>query len=477
MNAKKKDALADQLAVAQEQEAGSERDRHLMEEAVLTTLARDLPAGPFVGVFADAFIAGNLTFSRGDLAAVAGALWELAGNMVAADKVLVRDKLAKPDAVSDEVMARILDRTRAVDATVAGEYIRKLAALDLKRRALDAGREYLAKVEAGAVEDGVGELVRAVCNLTETKRLTTPRYTEKFAAANFLAELERRRNDGRDWLGLDTGFRHLNEVLNGLTEGVFILAGPPSLGKTTLAKQVADHVAAGEQVPVLFYSFEQSAAELRIKSLARHASVNSRTIMKGRSCNADWAKVEEAAREYLEGPGPYLTIVEAGATDTVPMIRTAALMAKYRAGGDKPVLLVLDYLQIIPTPPDVRTDNAKTAVDWNLSELRRLSRELKSPVLVVSSLNRAAYKDDDKEPTMVAMKESGGIEYTADGVVALWRNNNETKRLTDEFKRKTVRVEALVLKNRNGETAKVKLDFTPEWALFTEVGKEDLEKE
>jgi len=113
------------------------------------------------------------------------------------------------------------------------------------------------------------------------------------------------------------------------------------------------------------------------------------------------------------------------------MIRTAALMAKYRAGGDKPVLLVLDYLQIIPTPPDVRTDNAKTAVDWNLSELRRLSRELKSPVLVVSSLNRAAYKDDDKEPTMVAMKESGGIEYTADGVVALWRNNNETKRLMD----------------------------------------------
>ena len=475
MNAKKtKDILADQLDAAQEQEAGTERNRHLMEEAILATLARDLPAGPFVGIFADAFNAGNLTFSRGDLNAVAGALWELAAGGVAADKVLIRDHLPKSVAVSDDVLTGILDGSKKRDASVAGEYIKQLVAWDKVRRAQEAGREYLALVEQGKVEAATDGLVRDVLNLFSKKRLVKVQHPEKIAASNLLTELERRRDSGRKLLGLDTGFDHLNTVFNGLTEGVFILAGAPGLGKTTLAKQIADQVAEIEQVPVLFFTYEQTADDLRIKSLARLSKVRADAIMTGNAAPNDWQKVQEADHKYRSGPGPYLTIIEADAQTTVATIRTAALMAKHRAGGDKRVLLVLDYLQITPTPADVRLDGIKAAVDWNLSELRRLSRELRSPVLVISSMNRAAYKTaagTGTRPTLAAMKESGGIEYTADGVICLWQDEAESDRLTSEHKRKTVRVEALILKNRNGATKTIYLDFTPEWADFVGYGK------
>jgi len=146
-------------------------------------------------------------------------------------------------------------------------------------------------------------------------------------------------------------------------------------------------------------------------------------------------------------------------------------MAKHKAGGDKPVFLVLDYLQILPTPADVRVDGIKDKVDFNLSELRRLARDLKSPVLVISSENREAYKEGKTRPSLVALKESGGIEYSADAVLCLWRDPAESDRLSADFKRKTVRVEARVLKNRNGELASINLDFTPAWAVFTSAGQ------
>ena len=148
-------------------------------------------------------------------------------------------------------------------------------------------------------------------------------------------------------------------------------------------------------------------------------------------------------------------------------------MAQRKAGGKK-VLLILDYLQIIPAGKDA-PDALRERIDWNLSELRRLSRDMKSPVLVVSSMNREAYKEN-KPPTMAALKESGGIEYSADVVIALWRDKEESERLTTRFEgRKTDRIEAHVLKNRNGELAKVKLNFTKAWALFTDEGKADLD--
>ena len=463
--------MEDLVAGATEAEPSSEPDRHVMEEAVLATVARS-------GLADQNLWQGfnRLTWSRTDFAAISEAVWTCIVDTDGkpADPVLVRGHLKDAGAsVPDAVLTPILDGSKAKDAAVARRYIKTLVAYDRRRRALDAFREGMAKVEeAGDVDAAVGDLLKTVCDLTRSKGLVSEHATEAEELPDFLSALADRQSSDRDFLGLDSGFRHLNEVFNGLMPGLYVLAGAPSTGKTTLAKQVADQVADGEKVPVLFFSYEQSKEELRIKSLSRLAQVDSRQVWKGRTDADAWSKVETAAEKYRRGPGRSLTIIEAGRTDTVEAIRAAALMAKHKAGG-KRVLVILDYLQIMPTPADIRLDGIKDKVDFNLSELRRLSRDLDSPVLAVSSENREAYKGN-KRPTMAALKESGGIEYTADAVLCLWRDKDETERLTREYDRKTVRVEVHVLKNRNGELANIKTDFAPAWSDFSEQDKEDL---
>ena len=471
------DRLKERMDNAQEAEA--DPDRHQMEEAILATLAKAGPGHPFADTYSLVYTSGALTFSRSDLKAVGKILHEdICLQGVPADKVLLRDKLRAAGAkVADAVLTVILDGSKAVEVEVARLYMEKLRRLDEYHALDESGQEYLKAIEVVKKKglnpaEAMPQLLNFLTAHAETTGIIRPYAVEAIAAEGFLDALDARRADGRDFLGLDCGFRHLNHVLNGLPDGVIILAGAPSCGKTTLAKQIADTVAEVEKVPVLFYSFEQSAEELRIKSLSRLSSVNSRHIWKGRAGNLEWKKVEAAAGEYLQGTGPYLTIIEAGRKDTVEAIRAAAIMAQRKAGGGR-VLLVLDYLQIIPAGKEA-PDAIREKIDANLSELRRLSRDLKSPVLVVSSQNREAYKEN-KPPTLAALKESGGIEYSADAVICLWRDKEESERLTGKYKRLTVRVEAHVLKNRNGELSKIKLDFTPEWSLFMEKDKEDLD--
>lgn len=467
-----RDLLEEKIQSAAEAEV--DLDRHHMEEAVLATLAALGPNDPFNLTFFSAFNNNVLQFCRADLAAIANALHEaICLQGIPADPVLLREKLGD---TGRAILGSILAGEKAVEAAVAERYIARMHRQDKIRAAESIGRQYLKRVAdiqeaSGEVEQAFADLTRDVFDLARSKKLLRDHPVERYAAADFLETLNARRTDGRAYLGLDCGFNHLNEVLNGLTEGLFIFAGAPSCGKTTLIKQIADMVAENEKVPVLFYSFEQSAEELRIKSLARLASVDSRSIWKGRTGSADWDQVEKASADYLRRSGPYLTIIEAGRTDTIEAIRAAALMKKRSAGGGK-ILLIIDYLQIIPAGKDC-PDTVRERIDWNLSELRRLSRDLQSPVLVISAQNREAYKDNNT-PTLASLKESGGIEYSADGVICLWRNKKESEQLTKDFTRLTIRVEAHVLKNRNGELAKVNLDFTPAWAFFTEGSRGNL---
>jgi len=264
-------------------EAEVDPDRHQMEEAILATVAAVGPDDPFAGEYSRAYFDEGLTFDRADLEAVGRALRSLVCTEgKPADLILLKDKLSSAGVkVEGAVLEGILDRSKAKDPEVARAYIKKIHALNKYRAADAVGREYQKAIEKGKKEGEDPEaafsiLTDKLLKLGKEKKLIREHEPEVVAAYGFIDELDARRSDGRVFLGLDCGFNHLNEVLNGLGTGVYILAGAPSCGKTTLAKNIADHVAEAEKVPVLFYSFEQSAEELRIKSLARLSLVDSR---------------------------------------------------------------------------------------------------------------------------------------------------------------------------------------------------------
>jgi replicative DNA helicase len=277
---------------------------------------------------------------------------------------------------------------------------------------------------------------------------------------------------GTAFLGLDSGFPLLNQIANGLDTGLSVWAARPSLGKTTMAWQMCQQVAEINRVPVLFVSLEQSKRELRAKALARLAKIDSRLISRGRlrSDNPeDVTRLRDAGARYFN-MAPYLTIIEGDDKTSVDQIGDVAA-AKMARSGTKRCFVVIDYLQILPLE---RTDagrvtSSKDKVDLHVSSLRRLARQLDSPVLAISSENRAGYGSKG----INVFKESGGIEYSADMAAVLTPNKEETRSAAGKYRV----VDMNVVKNRNGALAVVKYKFYPERAEFVEFGKGELPDE
>lgn len=481
--------------------------RREKEIAVLATLVKEGPlSGFFQTAFAGPYMSEALDFHFPDLGVIAKAIWDLAAEGVKADPLLVAQR-AKGMKISEDKAREILDGANAKDPTVAGEFIKDLVTLETYRKSeaiIQQAGAYLQEAQQNG-QDGREAVLVALKGLDEMahdeKRGVFKRQrSEAEEIPGFLEELENRRKDGRNFIGLQSCFDHLDEVLNGLS-GLTVLAAMPSAGKTSLAKQIADQVAEKEKVPVLFFTFEQSAEELRIKSLARLSEVNSRRIQKGRTTKDPeaWQDVKATADKYKKGPGQWLKIIEADATFTPETIRNI-VRAEMRQANASRVLVVIDYLQLVPaTDPNGKSfPSVRERVDYVLSALRRISRDLGAAVLAVSSMSRAGYKRDEenKKPSFEYLKESGGIEYSADVVIMLKRDYEESKRLTDIEREKAekdqvdkkgkelkeplqiTKIEAHVVKNRNGELRMIPFHFIPSLAEFSEEGRgSDLEDE
>jgi len=432
-------------------------DRHAIEEKVIATVWKN---GIAAGDLWKAFVAAEwakplhkeiskalqeLRNPKAEPLVVEAFLKDSGFSLLESDRRRLRFILSELTAIEPGEAVFLLNRMREAD--------NKQAIINLLSKAMTTANK----------GDNDGALSIVLKGL-QAKKIVQEYETEDKAVIGLLERLIERKNNDREYIGLDSGLTHLNTFFNGLPAGLFVLAGAPSTGKTTLAKQIADYVAKKEKTPVLFWSFEQPKEDLQIKSFARMASINSREIYNGTMEKEDWNRVVKANKDYIEGAGRYLTIIEANRKDNLDRIRTTAQMAQYKAGG-KPILIIIDYLQLIPALPDA-PDNKREQIDMNLTELRRLARDLNSPVLVLSSMNRKSI-DNDKDPALTSLKESGGIEYSADGVLIL-QKEKENKALSKDVRRETLVVECFILKNRNGGLGRIILHFTPSWSLFTE---------
>ena len=272
-----------------------------------------------------------------------------------------------------------------------------------------------------------------------------------------LADAEARRlqreTTGSAVLGVPTGFGQLDGLLGGLTEGLYLLAGPPGMGKTTLALQIA--AAATTDVPVVVVTFEHAPENLTLKLLCARAGVNLRDVQRG---YADLAKLRRAA-ETWEPVAQRLAVVEGSSQLTMAQVRAQARRAMRQHQAER-CLVVVDYLQLwAKVAEDLRGNfSVRERVDMLGGLLRELALSLHSPVLALASQNRSAgnYGNGKGSAALDSLKESGDLEYAAD--VVLFLTEAQECMATPPARA----VELTVAKNRHGETGRVGLIFRPD---------------
>jgi replicative DNA helicase len=278
-----------------------------------------------------------------------------------------------------------------------------------------------------------------------------------------LADAEARRLQreatGSAVLGVPTGLVQLDHLLGGLNDGLHLLAGPPGIGKTTLALQIA--AAATRDVPVVIVTFEHAPANLTLKLLCARAGVNLRDVQRG---YADLAKLRTAATAW-QPVAERLAVVEGSSQLTVPQVRAQALRAMLQHQAER-CLVVVDYLQVwAKVAEDLRGSfSVRERVDMLGGLLRELALRLRSPVLALASQNRSAgnYGNGKGTAALDSLKESGDLEYAADVVLFL---TEAQERLASPPARA---VDLTIAKNRHGDIGKVELIFRPDLSTMRE---------
>ena len=278
-----------------------------------------------------------------------------------------------------------------------------------------------------------------------------------------------------------TGFKALDDVLDGgLYEGLYVIGAISSLGKTTFALQMADQIAE-QGHEVLIFSLEMSKNELMAKSVSRNTlkrviaargDVRNAKTTRGILTGKRYAHYNPTEQEMIKGAmRDYQSIaknifIREGMGD-VTADTIIEQVKEHISNGKKPPVVIIDYLQILMPHNNSGTD--KTNTDYSILNFKRLSRDYKIPVVVISSFNRENYSN---KVSMQAFKESGAIEYSTDVLIGLQLMGVGDKNFdVDAAKTKNPReVEAVILKNRNGRTGgKIRYDFYAMFNYFEEV--------
>lgn len=268
---------------------------------------------------------------------------------------------------------------------------------------------------------------------------------------------------GKDTVAIPTGFTELDAKLDGgLYDGLYVLGAVSSLGKTTFLLQMFDQLAKSGH-DVMIFSLEMSRDELIAKSISRITYAldkeRAKTVRQLQDANKHEYFTEEEFDLIERSKERYVSYAEniyiqEGVGDIGVQHIRQSVEKHIEITGNKPIVLI-DYLQILAPYSEKMGD--KQNIDRNVLELKRISRDFKIPVFVVSSFSRGAY---NTEVSMASFKESGAIEYSADVLLGLQPLGIGTEGFDlEDFKSSAQRkIEMLVLKNRNGRTG-TRLDF------------------
>ncbi|MEL7310396.1 MAG: replicative DNA helicase [Pseudomonadota bacterium] len=265
--------------------------------------------------------------------------------------------------------------------------------------------------------------------------------------------LDQLHQSGGDVTGLPTGYAEFDKMTAGLQPGdLVIIAGRPSMGKTTFAVNIAENAAIGHRRPTAIYSMEMGAEQLAFRMISSLGRVDQTHLRTGKFPDEDWDRINTAVQLMSEAP---IFIDDTPAMSPTEVRARARRLKREHGLG----LIVVDYLQLMQVPGN--TENRTAEISEISRGLKALAKELEVPVIALSQLNRSVEQRTDKRPVMSDLRESGAIEQDADLICFIYREEV----YDSETPRKGV-ADIIISKQRNGPIGEFPLTFVGKYTKF-----------
>ncbi len=254
--------------------------------------------------------------------------------------------------------------------------------------------------------------------------------------------------------GMPTGYRDFDDMTSGLQPSdLVIIAGRPSMGKTMLAMNIAEHVAIKSRAPVLVFSMEMPGEAIVMRLLSSLCRIDQLRIRTGKLADEDWPRISSTVSMLSDAP---LFI------DDTPSLSPAEMRARARRltkEHGQLGLIVVDYLQLMQVPGF--NENRTAEISEISRSLKGIAKELKVPLIALSQLNRGLEQRADKRPVMSDLRESGSIEQDADLIAFIYRDEVYNESSPDKGT-----AEIIIAKQRNGPIGKLRLTFMGQYTCF-----------
>ena len=355
--------------------------------------------------------------------------------------------------------AYVAQLTLDVPSTVnAVEYAKIVSEKATLRKMITASEDitdkgYRAEMDASEILDYAEKSIFSIAERNQKNDYTD---VQSVLLTNIQEIDEAARNQGKV-LGTPTGFKALDDKLNGLQKSnLIIIAARPAMGKTAFALNIAQQSAVKEGSVVMIFDLEMSNEQLGQRLLASQARVEATKLQRGALDKKDWDRVNLALDEMQKAQifiddTPGISLIE---------IRNKCRRLKAERGLD---LIVIDYLQLMTSPE--KSDNRQVEISAISRNLKLLAREMDCPVIALSQLSRAPEQRPDHRPNLSDLRESGAIEQDADVVIFLYRDDYYNK----ENSEKPGVCEINIAKNRSGPTDVVELTWVARYTKFSDM--------
>jgi replicative DNA helicase len=313
--------------------------------------------------------------------------------------------------------------------------------------------------EQGDVKTLIDDVEKQIFTVSEARINDDKIKDIKFHVNDAIESIEKLYKNKGQVTGVPTGFKKFDEMTSGLHESeMIVIAARPSMGKTALAMNIAEHVSVDHNKPVGVFSLEMSSQQLVQRLLCSRARVNLQNVRNGFLGKGDSNNLTTAAAAYMQSK----MYIDDTAGLSILELRAKARRLMDRHGLS---LIVIDYLQLLKSPSKRGQENRQIEIAEISGGIKALAKELSIPIIVLAQLNRESEKRGDGKPRISDLRESGSIEQDADVVGLLYRSAYYAKD-EEEKAEKGGEAELIIAKQRNGPTGEVPLTFRSEFTRF-----------